>query len=215
MFCFADSARRGPWTEGSSAPCARGRLVAPWRLLVVISALVAGFAVTTTASAATFIYDAPATRRVDVAAAKADEADATKLVIAPKWTASSPIDARGTSTTPTLTFVATEAAGSAGYSASKINITDDGLAHVFDRHLADGSLSAGKSLFYDNVTLTRLIADAGDAVVPITQRNGNLAYVVDAGRNIGVDRATGLPTSTYTVITKPSGDLVTAFPGSP
>lgn len=106
--------------------------------------------------------------------------------------------------------VATEA----GYTASKINITEDGLNHVFDRHLADGSLSAGKSLFNDNVTITRLIADA-DAVVPGVQGNGNLAYVVDAGRAIGVDRVTGQATSTYTVITKPGGDLVTAFPGTP
>jgi hypothetical protein len=52
MFCFADSARRGSWTEGSLAPWARDRLVALWRLLVVIAALVAGFAVTTTSGAA-------------------------------------------------------------------------------------------------------------------------------------------------------------------
>lgn len=102
----------------------------------------------------------------------------------------------------------------AGYTASKINITEDGLNHVFDRHLADGALSAGKSLFNDNVTITRLIADA-DAVVPGVQGNGNLAYVVDAGRVIGVDRVTGQATSVYTVITKPGGDLVTAFPGTP
>lgn len=110
---------------------------------------------------------------------------------------------------------ATNTGASSGYSVSKINITEDGLTHVFDRHLADGSLSAGKSLFNENVTVTRLIADAGDVVAPITQRNGNLAYVVDAGRNIGVDRATGLPTRIYTVITRPGGNLVTAFPGRP
>lgn len=113
-----------------------------------------------------------------------------------------------------LRFRGSCVATNTGYRASKINITEDGLTHVFDRHLADGSLSAGKSLFSDNVTITRLIGDA-DAVVPITQGNGNLAYVVNAGRAIGVDRVTGQATSVYTVITKPGGDLVTAFPGSP
>jgi RHS repeat-associated protein len=101
-----------------------------------------------------------------------------------------------------------------GYVASKINITDDGLRHVFDRHLADGARSAGKSVFNDDVIITRLIADA-DAVVPVPQGNGNLAYIVDAGRTIGIDRASGQATNVYTVITKPSGNLVTAFPGVP
>ncbi|MGH9001570.1 MAG: hypothetical protein ACRDYV_00420 [Acidimicrobiia bacterium] len=102
----------------------------------------------------------------------------------------------------------------AGNTVSKINITERGLEHVLERHVVDGVLSAGKSVFYDNVTITRLIADA-DVVAPITQQNGNLAYVVDAGRMIGTGRATGMATSIYTVITKTSGELVTAFPGMP
>jgi len=103
----------------------------------------------------------------------------------------------------------------AGYTASKINITEEGLNKVFQTHLADGSLSAGKSLFNDNVIITRLIADA-DSVTPLVQSgSGNLQYVVDAGRLIGLDRATGQATSIYTVVTRSGGDLVTAFPGTP
>ena len=97
---------------------------------------------------------------------------------------------------------------------SRINITDDGLTHIFDRHLAEGSLSAGKSLFNDKDSIPQLIANA-EVAVPLSQSNGNLAYVVDAGRIIGVDRETGQATSVYTVITRPGGDLVTAFPGNP
>lgn len=97
---------------------------------------------------------------------------------------------------------------------SMINITEDGLAHIFDRHLAEGSLSAGKSLFNDKDSIASLIASAA-IVVPTTQDNGNLAFVADAGRVIGVDRESGQATSVYTVITKPGGDLVTAFPGNP
>jgi hypothetical protein len=112
-------------------------------------------------------------------------------------------------------FTAASALDDAAYSASKIKITERGLTHVLDRHVADGALSANKSLFADDVVITRLIADA-DAVVPVIQpRNGNLAYIVDAGRTIGVDRTTNAGTSIYTVITRPSGELVTAFPGLP
>lgn len=53
--------------------------------------------------------------------------------------------------------------------------------------------------------------------VPAVQQAGRTTFqrVVDAGRTIGVDRATGQPTSTYTVITDAAGKLITAFPGKP
>jgi RHS repeat-associated protein len=115
----------------------------------------------------------------------------------------------------TLSVGTSEAVVSGGYVASKIEITEAGLQHVLDRHIIGGALSTGKSLFDDNVTVTRLIADAADAVPPIAQVNGNHAYIVDAGRTIGVDRATGAATRIYTVIARPNGELVTAFPGVP
>lgn len=118
----------------------------------------------------------------------------------------------GARPSPVALVVATEEA--AGYSASKIDITESGLDHVFERHLADGALSAGKSVFYDNVTITRLIADA-ETAAPVTRANGNLAWTIDAGRAIGIDRATGAATSMYTVLTNSGGRLVTAFPGTP
>jgi hypothetical protein len=52
-------------------------------------------------------------------------------------------------------------------------------------------------------------------VAPVAQNNGNLARTVDAGRIVGVDRATGQATSLYTVVTSKAGELVTAFPGKP
>jgi hypothetical protein len=54
-----------------------------------------------------------------------------------------------------------------------------------------------------------------ESVTPAAQRGGNLERVVDAGRIIGTDRATGASTSFYTVITRPNGNLVTASPGRP
>src|SRR6185312_7557880 len=43
----------------------------------------------------------------------------------------------------------------------------------------------------------------------------NYQRVVDAGRDIGIDRATGKPTPFYTVITNAWNELKTMFPGSP
>jgi RHS repeat-associated protein len=114
----------------------------------------------------------------------------------------------------TLGPTAERAGEATDYATSKINITERGLDHVLERHVADGALSAGKSVFYDNVIITRLIADAA-AVTPVPQDNGNLAYVVDAARVVGIDRASGGATRIYTVITTAGGELVTAFPGLP
>jgi hypothetical protein len=50
---------------------------------------------------------------------------------------------------------------------------------------------------------------------PVLQRGGNFERVVDAGRTIGVDRASGQPTSIYTIITNAADELVTMFPGRP
>lgn len=61
------------------------------------------------------------------------------------------------------------------------------------------------------------LREAASAVGSITpdQVSGRLAYTVDAGRTIGIDRTTGVGTSIYTVITDATGNLITAFPGLP
>lgn len=100
-------------------------------------------------------------------------------------------------------------------SSDAINITEEGMDHVLERHTADGVKSAGKSLFKGSRGEIKSLFKKAASTTPTKQANGNLARVVNAGRTIGEDRATGAPTSTYTVITKASGDLVTAFPGRP
>lgn len=77
--------------------------------VLALATVLVTFAATamTTASAATFTYDARAAGRVDVAAAEADEADETKHVVASEWTASFPLDPRGTSTTRAVVVNAT------------------------------------------------------------------------------------------------------------
>lgn len=75
------------------------------------------------------------------------------------------------------------------------------------------SRTAGKSVFFDGEDIASLIGQAS-RVSPIRQSNGSLAYIVNAGREVGVSRITGLPTEFYTVITR-EGKLLTAFPGFP
>lgn len=95
-----------------------------------------------------------------------------------------------------------------------IEITESALQHVIDRHTVGGSMTAGKSIFSSGENVRDLIKDA-ELLAPTPQDRGNYQRVVDAGRTIGIDRRTGQPTSTYTVITTESGKLVTAFPGLP
>jgi hypothetical protein len=73
---------------------------------------------------------------------------------------------------------------------------------------------SNKSKFWPQVDIRQLINQAS-RVPAIPQPNGNFARIVDAGKNIGIDRTTGLPTRIYTVITNASGELVTTFPGEP
>lgn len=96
-----------------------------------------------------------------------------------------------------------------------INITDDGLAHVLERHTANGAKKwANKSIFNSADEIPDLIQQATQMPM-VKQANGNFARVVDAGRDIGFDRVTGKSTSVYTVITNSEGKLVTSFPGKP
>lgn len=109
----------------------------------------------------------------------------------------------------------TVTAVSEGTGSEAINITEDGIEHVMERHAAGGAKTAGKSLFNGSKADVKALIEKAASVKPSAQAGGNLERVVDAGRTIGIDRATNTPTSVYTVITKSSGDLVTAFPGRP
>jgi hypothetical protein len=96
----------------------------------------------------------------------------------------------------------------------RIELNDSALRHILDRHTSGGTMTAGKSVFNSNENLVALIRNA-QLLAPVPQSAGNCQRVFEAGRAIGIDRATGKPTSTYSVITTQSGKLVTAFPGLP
>ena len=87
--------------------------------------------------------------------------------------------------------------------------------HVLPEHLDQGRGNPrNKSLFNSDQDIWQLIQNAGDGRSRV-QRNGNIQYVVNAGQDIGVDRATGGQTQVYTVITDGNGNLITAYPGKP
>jgi hypothetical protein len=95
----------------------------------------------------------------------------------------------------------------------RIKVSRERLEHVRDRHTSGGSQShKNKSIFNDGEDLVRLIRDA-EKTQRTPQENGNFRREVNAGRPIGIDRATGQPTSIYTVITNAADELVTMFPG--
>ena len=96
-----------------------------------------------------------------------------------------------------------------------INVTPKGLEHVIERHTHSGIAKyAGKSKFNAGEDVVDLIR-SGTQQPMVQQANGNFARTFDMGRSIGVDRTTNQATSVMTVITKPDGTLVTAFPGTP
>lgn len=96
-----------------------------------------------------------------------------------------------------------------------INVTEQGMQHVLERHIVNGiSEFAGKSKFTTGVNLQELIQQ-GTQMPMVRQANGNFARTFDAGRAIGVNRATGQASSTVTIITGPNGNLITMFPGAP
>ncbi|MGD0164036.1 MAG: RHS repeat-associated core domain-containing protein [Candidatus Sulfotelmatobacter sp.] len=112
--------------------------------------------------------------------------------------------------TPMAGFAAVGEAEEAG----GIIVSAARLTKVLQAHTEGGLLSAGKSLFGAGEDVGALI-QAANSTPAVAQAGGNFERIVDAGRIIGTDRATGAATSIYTVITDSSGNMITAFPGKP
>ena len=102
------------------------------------------------------------------------------------------------------------------FSSTWFKITPQGMQHVVERHTYSGIADyANKSKFTSAENLQALIE--GSSQQPMArQPNGNYARTFNVpNRTVGLDCTTGNQTSTVTVITKPDGTLVTAFPGRP
>ncbi len=102
-----------------------------------------------------------------------------------------------------------------GGEGNAIEITERALTHVVDEHTVGGALTASNSIFHAGEDVVGLVRAAEGTAAKAQSFGRNFERVVDAGRSIGIDRASGLPTSTYTVITNKLNQLITAFPGTP
>ena len=86
--------------------------------------------------------------------------------------------------------------------------TDIGHADV---HQYPG-IQTGKSQFFDGENLSALSDTSGTQGT--LQGNGNTRFVMRSSGPVGVDRTSGLPTDTYTVIRGPDGRVITIYPGT-
>ena len=95
---------------------------------------------------------------------------------------------------------------------SRINITNDGIKHISERHFNPTKNASQFSISQNE--LRSLLNDKRIVNSPVTQKNGNYVREIDIGKNIGKDiHANNSPTSTLTVITDSQGNLLSAFPG--
>ena len=95
-----------------------------------------------------------------------------------------------------------------------IIIDDYRFQHVIEGHTVSGTDIIGNSIFNQGEDIVSLI-HSSESIIPVKQAGGNFERIVNAGRTIGFDRATGQPTSFYTIITNSTNELITAFPGKP
>jgi len=100
---------------------------------------------------------------------------------------------------------------------SPITWNQKDLARVISKHGPNTSGKGGllKSRFLESENIEKLIQQ-GTHMPRVKQASGkNFQRVFDVGRNIGTDVSSGNLTSIMTIVTQPSGRLVTSFPGSP
>jgi len=95
---------------------------------------------------------------------------------------------------------------------STIHITQDRLKHVYQTHTGIYEGKAG--VFNKGEDIVSLIRSTTQAPL-IPQNSEKFARILDAGRNIGIDRVTSEQTSIITVITDAANKLITSYPGVP
>jgi RHS repeat-associated protein len=97
----------------------------------------------------------------------------------------------------------------------ELRLTENQLnGHIRPRHGYE-SRAANTSKFNkgtDFESLSRTAQNVRPSFDPVRQ---NYVRTVNAGRPVGIDRATGSPTNFYTVVSQADGFIVTMFPGFP
>ncbi|VVD73760.1 tRNA nuclease CdiA-2 [Pandoraea morbifera] len=101
---------------------------------------------------------------------------------------------------------------------SRINMTNDGLEHVAERHF-DTTVNASQFTISES-DLTNILQRRETVSTPVSrvvESSDGLRYIreINVGRVIGVDKFNNFePTSIVTVMTDEYGNLVSAFPGT-
>ncbi|MGQ0632649.1 MAG: RHS repeat-associated core domain-containing protein [Sporichthyaceae bacterium] len=109
-----------------------------------------------------------------------------------------------------------QSAGTRALVHNSCDFDSDGIEHVIERHSKNGSLrDVNAGVFDDGTDFAQLARGSEGQVGKFNADTGNVEYVVNAGRVIGNTGAPsgGLPTTSYTVVRKTSGELVTMYPG--
>lgn len=97
-----------------------------------------------------------------------------------------------------------------------ITVPPERAAKVDREHTWNGAATAGKSVFYDNVSWRELVV-AAQGVIAIPdpgEGSGACLRAAHAGIDVGVSRRIG-STSIYAVVTFMDGRLITTYPGPP
>ena len=95
----------------------------------------------------------------------------------------------------------------------KLLLVAERMQHIEDNH-GWTKLSLPKSLFFPGVDIPKLVAMA-EGLPKIPQKGGKFARIATAKELIGLDRANGMPTKIYTVISDACDMVVTVHPGLP
>jgi hypothetical protein len=166
----------------------------------------AAVAVTATAAARTFTYDAPTVARVDVHEIVAGETGPWQLRVAREWSVSSPLRARGVSTTPLPSFIATNTADDFVDLASPARRT-----HILDGDATGGSHlwpgNPGKTPFPQGWSGDKIMHEVSDiATDPIAWQNAvpQGSRTVLTGTRGGVDIRVIVDTNT--------GEIISGYP---
>lgn len=99
---------------------------------------------------------------------------------------------------------------------AQITLSEKRYQHIINRHTLGGSeFVAGKTSYFNDGVDIKSLVNKSSKQTGVVNSDGYIERVVNAGKNVGVDRVTGKQTSTYSVITDKKGNVITAHPGKP
>lgn len=178
---------------------------------------------TTTVDTAPFTYDAPTVARVDVHEIVAGETGPWQVSVARERSVSSPLRARGVSTTPSATLVATEAVPprfittGAGTTIDRASVGTAISAQRQGRHLAGASQYNGGG-YFNSLDDAQGVLDAfhsGSAQVLGTTRSGNIVVRVPGVTGFNNNPAAGFVDQATDVFFIKGSSSVSVVPANP